>query len=683
MFLTEKKMIKVNAFKAIGLAALIFSIFLILLIPKSAHANPMELEYSLGFAGIFPLENWAPLTVSLRNNQEDFKGQLEIEITSGSEYLRNLSRTIYSAEANIPSGSIKKYSFIVRINTFSHPLIIRLRAGDQVTNLASLNLRPFYTEKKLVLSVGGNTTTGYLSSLKDLARPVSVNPENLPEESYGYSGVKMVLIHSSAWEELKPAQVEALDSWVMSGGFLVAGSGLNYGSLARGAGHDLLGLKILGSKKVSGLIGLKNFSGHSLPESKSIFLVHARMKGAHILAEQDGIPLIMKKKKGLGDIIFLSFDFQSPLLHRWEGKNEFWQKIISYGQGFNKLPRLKAQGIKPEKTLLKDEKSIFNDSLQSFDVLTLLPAMTEGFPARFPSFPLIIFLITLYLILLYILFRLINKRTENIRKYIFYLLSIIAFFSIIAAANFFFRPLLNDPAHTSFASIIFDLDEQQGIKSVITGLATQKGGKFTFPDQKMIPARPILPGRMSDFVLESMTVYQNGKKRKIETVLDRWSSRFIQSEFLTDNTLKGGAAEDEQGLTLRLKNLTGEPIIFCQAYFRGRFFSFGDIPPDKKIIRTLPSDDIKGTPMFNPDDILAIASNMVSGATMNNFDLIRKSLTSQILLYLDSRTTGDDELVMFGWIDRSSRKAPSHNNAKSPERTTLLLWRMTVELNDG
>ena len=160
----------------------LFFLFTVLFFPQSAPADLLAMEHTLGFNGIFKLKEWTPLTVVIENRHKGIQGQLEVVVTSGSEYQNDVYHTNYSREVDLPTQSKKTYGFTILIDSYVHPLIIRLRKEKEIILSQSINLREHYTTKPLLIFVGEN--------LKDLPpldseeyqpvyTPCSISPRDL------------------------------------------------------------------------------------------------------------------------------------------------------------------------------------------------------------------------------------------------------------------------------------------------------------------------------------------------------------------------------------------------------------------------------------------------------------------------------------------------------------------------
>ena len=304
-------------------------LFLVLLCPFPAFSASVSMEYSLGFNSLFSLNRWTPLNIILENRGKTIYGLLEVVVTSGSEYRRDVHDTTYSMDVELPTNSKKLYSFTIFIDSFTHPLVIRLKDSQETILFSSVNLRSHYVDKPLVLVVGNKIPPDFSPILPERVLPISLRPQFLPETWYGYDGVEMLIMQASVWKNLRERQYIALTKWLEGGGYLITSGGLNYGSLLNERGGRIISVNILGSKRIFELNSLEEFAGQRLTSSDPFLVVKAEIKESVTLVEEDDIPIIIQKEVGLGKIIFLAFDYQRPPFAEWTGKNHFWNRILS------------------------------------------------------------------------------------------------------------------------------------------------------------------------------------------------------------------------------------------------------------------------------------------------------------------------------------------------------------------
>jgi hypothetical protein len=155
-------------------------LFMVLVFPQCAQAEAIAVEHTLGFNGVFRLKNWTPLTVVMENRHKGILGQMEVVVTSGSEYRNDVYHTTYSTEVDLPTQSKKTYAFTIFIDSYIHPLIIRLKNEKEIIFSKSINLRGHDVTKPLLIFAGENPNVLSPLQTKDyeaVYSPVQFLPE--------------------------------------------------------------------------------------------------------------------------------------------------------------------------------------------------------------------------------------------------------------------------------------------------------------------------------------------------------------------------------------------------------------------------------------------------------------------------------------------------------------------------
>ncbi|MEJ2168398.1 MAG: hypothetical protein P8X90_23020, partial [Desulfobacterales bacterium] len=289
------------------------------------------MDCTIGFNGYFQLNRWSPLSVVIENRGRAVHGKLEVVVTSGSEYLGDVYRTVYATDADLPSDSVKRYQFTVTIKSFTHDLAIRLRQDNKIIFAKSVDLRSHFTEKGLAVVAEDFVAPDILSVLPDQLHAVTVRPQFLPATWYGYDSVKLLIMGAGTVRQLADRQFQALRRWLRQGGYLVIAGGLNYGPLGEKRMQDLLPIRITGYQRMNELKSLRLFCGRPLAAGEPFLILDAGIEDSTILLKENDIPIITRKDFGFGRIVFLSVDVTAPPFSRWEGRPIFWDKILSLG----------------------------------------------------------------------------------------------------------------------------------------------------------------------------------------------------------------------------------------------------------------------------------------------------------------------------------------------------------------
>ena len=150
-------------------------------------------------------------------------------------------------------------------------------------------------------------------------------PESAPERPVGYGGIGAVILGSGC-ERLSDASVEALQSYVLTGGTLIFVGGASAAVLAdpRWApvlpGRDYRTSTIKGSQVLSDISGQPMTESLTIAVGKPVASARSRFEGR--------APILSERGFGLGRIAVLAFNpFEEPLV-RWPGKRRLFLQQV-------------------------------------------------------------------------------------------------------------------------------------------------------------------------------------------------------------------------------------------------------------------------------------------------------------------------------------------------------------------
>ena len=635
---------------------LIVLFFLILLCPFPASSASVSMEYSLGFNGLFSLNRWTPLNIVLENRGRTIYGLLEVVVTSGSEYRRDVHDTTFSMDVELPTNSKKLYSFTIFIDSFTHPLMIRLKDSQKTILFSSINLRPHYVNKPLVLIVGSKIPPDFSSVLPKRVLPISSRPQFLPEAWYGYDGVEMLIMQASVWKNLRQRQLIALNEWVKSGGYLITGGGLNYGSLLNEKGRRLISVNILGFKRIFELNSLEKFCGQRLTSSDPFLVVKAEIEESVTLIEEDDIPIIIQKGVGLGKVIFLAFDYQSSPFTEWTGKNLFWNRILSL------RPLAFVSGI--------DHKE-----------QEILSSMISEIPAHFPAFLLAFPFFALYIILTLFILKRIEISTGQRWRYLGYLMTIIIVFSAASYWFFFFKNSQKNLSYNGFLHMKISGPNSIASFKYMVGLYTLQEGQYRLSfGQEFYPVTALRLEKYKEETLHNFTLHERNTEQNLLVSLDRWSHRFFRINARMNFPISGKAFMDEQGLMIAIENTSPFTIVDCYVYFANRFLYFGSIDPGKKQVKRLNRSSIDQKNLFQVQEVGRITEDIVQSTPASLLKKIKKDIMKDLLLSIHFLYNArKDTLYLFGWIESNVISTRLDRPGIAGEGVTLLEWEIPID----
>ena len=638
----------------------VFSIFiigalLISLSPLRASSAALSLDYSLGFDGYFQLKAWTPLTVMLENRGRAISGTLEVIVTSGSEYRRDIHETTYSLDVELPYNSTKLCSFTILITSFTHDLIMRFRQDGKIIHSNSLNLRSHYTTKDLAVVVDEKTSPDFLSALPQRLFPVNVRPRFLPETWYGYNGVSMIVIPAEMLKKLRDRQFQALVQWVKQGGFLITAGGINYGSLLEKRMMRLLPIKILGHKQFFALRSLEDFCGQPLESSDAFLVLHVNIEHSDVLFTERDIPIITQKNLKAGKMIFLSFDYQNPPFSRWVYRQSFWNALFS----------------------LRTETDQANITL---DTQKTLKTLLANMPAGFPNTILTFIFLGIYMLLLRLVFKRIEKRKYHKWKDGRYLLVIIAVFSIASHGIFFYG---NDKKNLTYNSV-FHLQPigQKGMAlgNYSIGIYSIEKTEYTLDfGSSPNPITHLLSEISNKKTPGIYVLHEQNSIQQIKGISSKWSHNFFAVNSTLEFPLMSQAHLDAQRLRITIENMTPYKIMDCWGYFDSRLFFLGDIWPDNTQTKTITTTTLKNRNFFDYRDADQVMHTFETTDLSSSLKTIQKELIKEILPAVHSiYQSRQDTLYVIGWIQSDIMKANFTSPGIIGEHLTLISWEIPI-----
>lgn len=167
---------------------------------------------------------------------------------------------------------------------------------------------------------------------------------HMPAQWFGYQAADVVVLATSNTKFVEallarhPHALEALGEWVRRGGRLVLGVGKNF-QLAKDvlAKMGIADFKLERSERVTALTGLSALVGKQVPNLEwrdGFDVTRASLReGAIPLAsdERGGKkwPVVALSPCGMGRVMLVAFDFDTPAFTGWKGQGAFWQTIHS------------------------------------------------------------------------------------------------------------------------------------------------------------------------------------------------------------------------------------------------------------------------------------------------------------------------------------------------------------------
>lgn len=303
----------------------------------SVAVGAVEVEnVTFGFGDGYKIGTWAPLTITVRNQDEGtvFSGELVVEV-------RNFSSDVpierYATPLHLIGTGTQQKNLYVYCPKNATQLIIRLvpivsseaeggrRAATELvedillpTPLARKDyfilvlapsgdkLKRFVDKKQLAVSGGAQVHVKYLP-----------NPMSLPRAWIGYSAVDVLVVRETRLTErriLKAQQTAMLD-WIQRGGTLIISGGSSFNYLRGSFIEPFLPVELKGIGKTNTLpvalleqLSLQSFDSDRNPFE---YIQFAPRAGCEVLVGTAEQIYVAKRSFGDGQILCLAFDYNA------------------------------------------------------------------------------------------------------------------------------------------------------------------------------------------------------------------------------------------------------------------------------------------------------------------------------------------------------------------------------------
>lgn len=296
----------------------------------SAQDSGLALSINVGFDGYYKEGLWMPVHVLLENNGPDVSGQVRIANPRGFGNIE----TLITRSVELPTQSRRSLQLFVAPEGFSSTLNVELVDGNgRRLAIASSRLSRLSTDD-LLYGLIANTSSAYLA-LNDVdpvngqAVLASLAVEDVPTTGIAWQALDVLVVSDVDTGGLTPEQRRALTEWVQMGGRLIVAGGPSWQKTAAGL-SNLLPLLPDGARSVADVQALADFANSAEALTGDAVIATGPLTAdAVILAESDGVPLVVSRRVGFGEVIYLAADPSFAPLRGWGGVADLFRRLLS------------------------------------------------------------------------------------------------------------------------------------------------------------------------------------------------------------------------------------------------------------------------------------------------------------------------------------------------------------------
>jgi hypothetical protein len=303
-----------------------------------SHPAPLTIGLTAGYGEQYRTSAWTPVRVTMHNRTSGtISGTVVVPDKSGTNNggPSALYNAIYQTALVLPAGATKRVTLYIPGYDDQSVVNASFQPDDHTFKTVSASdfPSPFQTQEVTIGTLETDPQSGkwltsadWGSGLINVTRltPATVDP--VPEALASFDLIALTSIDAS---QLRQDQLTALETYVRNGGALVLVGGPDWQETLRPLPAALVPGTLVGSKTASDLSGLKTVTG-SLPPSKATTISVLTHPRGSVRASQGGVPLVVQRPMGKGQILYLAFDPQLDPVAHWKDNGALAANLVHW-----------------------------------------------------------------------------------------------------------------------------------------------------------------------------------------------------------------------------------------------------------------------------------------------------------------------------------------------------------------
>ena len=326
--------------------------------PVTLIAAPQDSERSIeiiaGFDGQAKLGHWIPITIVAGAEAElTLATGFRVTNLDGDDTLSTVEGPLVEMSRGTESKTFQAWTRLGRAYGKLEVSLVN-DAGEslaqQTVSLSGMrsaeSIAPATASMILCLGADSTLTQSLAQSLtsaarRDPPRIVAVtDPAQLPVNSLAWSGLEAVVLLTNDvdWiESLDPRSVSAMLRWVDDGGRLVVSASPTAMPVFRAGGalERMVPGRIAEPMTMKSSRSIEDFAASRQQlirrDDPPVILAGLSNVSGRVTVEQDGLPLLVRRRVGFGSIDFLTLDLADARLKEWSGYNGLLQRVMEPG----------------------------------------------------------------------------------------------------------------------------------------------------------------------------------------------------------------------------------------------------------------------------------------------------------------------------------------------------------------
>lgn len=330
MLYSKKRRGKQKSISIILVVLLILAIILSSILPVIVYGEEkdnLKIKGEVGFKNKYIINMNTPLILEITNEGKEFNGTVQVKVLTGDYEIKEY--VIYEQNITLPQGSTKKVTMNIKPVSLQKYFTVSLVSDSKSKEVAKkiIYATPFEPYRGFVGVLSDDfESVSYLKNLKlDTARSafignrlVELTEETFPENLDLFNNFEMIIINNFDTSKLSDEQLDNLKTWVLSGGVMVLGTGVNASKVLRGFDKDFINVKDNGMISINDFAQMEEIGLHAL-EVYAMDVADLEIENGTGILFAGNLAISSLINRSEGSIVVHHFDLGLNPIAGWQG----------------------------------------------------------------------------------------------------------------------------------------------------------------------------------------------------------------------------------------------------------------------------------------------------------------------------------------------------------------------------
>ncbi len=286
----------------------------------------VTLSVEAGLDSYYRVGQWLPVRVLLENKGAAIDGRVEVVLQRPDD-----GAVTYRYPVNLPTQSRKEITLYLLPQEYLSRLQITLL--DQAGQIIAQQEQPLkaldYSDRLYGILADRPSAFNVLQEIDPqggAALTAQLTAHSLPDRSVALDVLDTLIVSNVDTGALTEPQRTALSAWIANGGRLIVAGGAGWQKTAAGL-RDLLPVQPANTTTLNDVTALKSFASTMADPGSMIIATGALTADAQPIVTEAGVPLIIRRPHGFGEVYFLGFD--PAVLAQWDGLSAIYRQLVT------------------------------------------------------------------------------------------------------------------------------------------------------------------------------------------------------------------------------------------------------------------------------------------------------------------------------------------------------------------